>query len=284
MLQGLYYKLHGVHRPVTMKKSVIKRRKRVIPASHEGGHDGSAPVESVESSSPPPEMSSARGSMNPDGSVNLGMRRREEHEALQLVPESVLRQNRPSPPLPSGDLTQYQSSQPRHHRELAPDSLNDDNRLAPITSLAGTVGRQSSLSPASFLSPTRKRSFGEAGHPSSSESESNKRLSSIKSILNPTNAPRAPSISPRMRGAEELAQQRMYQGSPAGTSASAPSPSMYPAASLAAPQDQQYLHSRSGSGESDPAKAEKRAALQREAERMRELLAAKERELAEFGN
>jgi hypothetical protein len=59
---------------------------------------------------------------------------------------------------------------------------------------------------------------------------------------------------------------------------------MYPTASLAAPRDQQYLHSRSGSGESDPSKAEKRAALQREAERMRELLAAKERELAEFGS
>ena len=24
---GLYHKLHGVHRPVTMKKSIIKRRK-----------------------------------------------------------------------------------------------------------------------------------------------------------------------------------------------------------------------------------------------------------------
>ena len=59
---------------------------------------------------------------------------------------------------------------------------------------------------------------------------------------------------------------------------------MYPTASLAAPPDQHYPHSRSASGESDPAKAEKRAALQREAERMRELLAAKERELAEFGN
>lgn len=280
---GLYYKLHGVHRPVTMKKSVIKRRKRVIPASHEGGLEGSVPVESVESSSPPPESSSERGSMNPDGSVNLGMRRREEHEALQLVPESVLRQNRPSPPLPSGDLTQYQSSHPRHHRDLASESLNDDNRLAPITSLAGTSGRQSSLSPASFLSPTRKRSFGEAGHPGSSETESNKRLSSIKSILNPATAPRAPSVSPRIRGAEELAQQRMYQGSPVGTSASAPSPNMYPSATLA-PHDQHYPHSRSASGDSDHSKAERRAALQREAERMRELLAAKERELAEFGN
>jgi GATA-binding protein len=34
---GLYYKLHGVHRPVAMKKSVIKRRKRVVPAG-QGGH------------------------------------------------------------------------------------------------------------------------------------------------------------------------------------------------------------------------------------------------------
>ncbi|KAF2459056.1 hypothetical protein BDY21DRAFT_200010 [Lineolata rhizophorae] len=29
---GLYYKLHGVHRPVAMKKQEIKRRKRVVPA------------------------------------------------------------------------------------------------------------------------------------------------------------------------------------------------------------------------------------------------------------
>ena len=30
---GLYYKLHGSHRPVQMKKEEIKRRKRVVPAS-----------------------------------------------------------------------------------------------------------------------------------------------------------------------------------------------------------------------------------------------------------
>lgn len=31
---GLYFKLHGRHRPLDMKKGEIKRRKRVIPASH----------------------------------------------------------------------------------------------------------------------------------------------------------------------------------------------------------------------------------------------------------
>ena len=35
---GLYYKLHGVHRPVQMKKSEIKRRKRVVPALHDQNH------------------------------------------------------------------------------------------------------------------------------------------------------------------------------------------------------------------------------------------------------
>lgn len=36
---GLYYKLHGVHRPDSMKKTVIKRRKRVpAAASKSGGH------------------------------------------------------------------------------------------------------------------------------------------------------------------------------------------------------------------------------------------------------
>ncbi|KAF2121135.1 hypothetical protein BDV96DRAFT_484126 [Lophiotrema nucula] len=32
---GLYYKLHGTHRPVEMKKQEIKRRKRVVPAAHD---------------------------------------------------------------------------------------------------------------------------------------------------------------------------------------------------------------------------------------------------------
>ncbi|KAL0075430.1 hypothetical protein J3Q64DRAFT_1766566 [Phycomyces blakesleeanus] len=31
---GLYYKLHNVHRPVSMKRSVIKRRKRIMVAGH----------------------------------------------------------------------------------------------------------------------------------------------------------------------------------------------------------------------------------------------------------
>lgn len=280
-----------------MKKSVIKRRKRVIPASQEATHEGSVAPESVGSSSPPPIAPSERGSMNPDGSVNLGLRRQQEQQTLQLVPESILRQNRPSPPLLSGDLTQY-SSHLRQHREIS-DSLSDDNKLAPITSFAATSGRQSSLSPASFLAPLRKRSFGETDYSSSTEPENNKRLSSIKSILNSSSAAApllpppppqpplsmAPTIqrSPHMTGAEGPMRTPPYLSSPTVTIASAISSGPYSVASPIPGPAYPDLERRL-SDESDTSKAERRAALQREAERMREMLAAKEKELAELGS
>ncbi|SPQ20091.1 45155aa6-a96a-432d-a74a-e5ad6f5d5e6d [Thermothielavioides terrestris] len=182
---GLYYKLHGVHRPVTMKKSIIKRRKRVIPASGGGPDTESTPSERAESPLSEAEAPKEKGSVNADGSVNLGARRPQE-PPLTLVPKTVLMQNRLTPPLPSSDLGQYHSShqnQPQH----IPESLSDENRLAPLTSIPIPHDRQSSLSPASFLSPSRKRSFSAADvdHPNQSDGDHSKRLSSIKSILNP---------------------------------------------------------------------------------------------------
>ncbi|KAI9778234.1 MAG: putative electron transfer flavoprotein subunit [Peltula sp. TS41687] len=51
---GLYYKLHGVHRPVVMKKETIKRRKRVVPASHQDHFaENRVPSASKDTSHPP---------------------------------------------------------------------------------------------------------------------------------------------------------------------------------------------------------------------------------------
>ncbi|KAI6247893.1 GATA-type transcription factor sre [Erysiphe necator] len=70
---GLYKRLHGVPRPVAMKKSVIKRRKRVAPNNQSITSDTtSSSIESPESDYPPSPTHSLRGSSNPDGSVNLG--------------------------------------------------------------------------------------------------------------------------------------------------------------------------------------------------------------------
>lgn len=284
---GLYHKLHGVHRPSTMKKSVIKRRKRVIPASQELGAEGSAPAEPIQSPSPPRDISSERGSMNPDGSISLGMRKQQqEQQGLQLVPESVLRQNSLPPMTTAGNLTQY-SVYNKYHSET-PQSLDDEHRLAPITSLSGTSDRQSSLSPASFLSPTRKRSFGEtndSASPSEPDNSNNKRLSSIKSILNPPPASAPRPASPHMTGIEEPVPQRACVESPAGTMVSAPSPGAYSnASSTGAGPAYGHAESRRLSMESETSKAERRAALQREAQRMRQMLAENEKELAELEN
>ncbi|EKJ78894.1 hypothetical protein NXS19_013663 [Fusarium pseudograminearum] len=272
---GLYYKLHGVHRPMTMKKSTIKRRKRIIPASQD---------EEMEDTMDSPEphnqyiANAERGSMNEDGSVNLGLRRRPDHP-LTIEPLPSIRPNRTISPLPStSDLAAYhQSNNPRHYT----GSTNDDNRLAPMASMAANDDRKTSLSPASFLSPTRKRSFstteGEASTAQEASQESSKRISSInlKSILNPSMSATTP---PKLgTGSDDGDYSLPPIRSPGSTIASAPSPSAF-----------SHRDNTPGAGprdfEPDRIKAERRAALQREADKMREMLAAKEQELRELGH
>ncbi|KAF5023512.1 hypothetical protein F66182_4424 [Fusarium sp. NRRL 66182] len=274
---GLYYKLHGVHRPMTMKKSTIKRRKRIIPASQDEEMEDA--MDSAESQGQH-ESSVERGSMNEDGSVNLGLRRRPDHP-LTIEPQPVIRPSRTISPLPlpsTSDLAAYhQSNNPRHDT----GSLNDDNRLAPMASMTANNDRKTSLSPASFLSPTRKRSFSttesEAFASGESGQESSKRISSIniKSILNPSTSAGTPPNTGA--GSDDGDYSLPPIRSPGSTIASAPSPSAFSNRDLtpgAGPRD----------FEGERIKTERRAALQREADRMREMLAAKERELQELGH
>ncbi|KAI0840756.1 hypothetical protein F5Y06DRAFT_229611 [Hypoxylon sp. FL0890] len=264
---GLYYKLHGVHRPVTMKKSVIKRRKRVIPANQDGMEDAMA-VDLIEQSQyAEPEME--RGTVNEDGSVNLGLRRKTEHP-LTLLPDPV--RSGPASTSISTDLMAYHNTNAPHHVDIR-SSLNDDNRLAPLTSISALSDRQSSLSPASFLSPSRKRSFSgtESEYtPSEVGYDNSKRLSSIKSLLNPTSE-----SNPNFRPADSAAELLQLR-SPAHSIMSGPSPSPQ----LAGPSALPSIRSRESTAEDERLKADRLAALQQETERMRQLLAAKEREMA----
>ncbi|KAI2637205.1 hypothetical protein GGS26DRAFT_475548 [Hypomontagnella submonticulosa] len=266
---GLYYKLHGVHRPVTMKKSVIKRRKRVIPANQiDGGTEDAMAVDSIEQQSQYTEPEMERGSVNEDGSVNLGLRRKAEHP-LTLLPNPI-----PGPiSTPSStDLMAYHTTNAPQHVDIR-DSLTDDNRLAPLTSIAALSDRQSSLSPASFLSPSRKRSFSgtESEYtPSEPGYDHSKRLSSIKSLLNP-----ASGTSPNFRPTDNAAESLRLRTPPASVGL-APTPSPQLMASNVLPA----IQSRESTSEDEKSKADKLAALQQEAEWMRQQLAAKERELA----
>jgi GATA-binding protein, other eukaryote len=152
--------------------------------------------------------------------------------------------------------------------------LSNDNRLPPMASYPSPTQRHSSLSPNSFLSPSRKRSFSatEIEPPQSSLSDSTqpKRLSSIKSILNPgtfsdSEADRDRQSPGRYPGVGSPLSSG-YTTSPANSAVGS------------------ALNSAANPGsESERAKLERREMLQREAEKMREALKAKERELAELG-
>ncbi|KAI9051685.1 hypothetical protein LZ554_004727 [Drepanopeziza brunnea f. sp. 'monogermtubi'] len=257
---GLYHKIHGVHRPVTMKKSTIKRRKRVVPASQgaqASGADATAPTGSPESDIPSPAEEAPRGSINADGSVNLGLRLRDA-PGRSLLPE----------PVPSGrggqngipDVTAYLSLNPLQHDHS--DSVYNENRLPPMTSYPPPAHHRPSVSPNSnsFHPLSLKRSFSTAEMEQlapmddANASAQPQRLSSIKSILNP--------------GFEEGEREMRNRGD-------SRSPSLGYGNGIGS-------GSGSGSEHEERKKVERREMLQREAERMREALKAKERELEEM--
>lgn len=239
-------------------------------------------IESVEprSNEPTPE----RGTINDDGSINLGLRRRPDHP-MTIEPQPVIRQSRQMSPLPStSDLAAYhQFSNQRNYT----GSLIDDNRLPPMqSSMASAVSgeRKTSLSPASFLSPGRKRSFSTTeGEPFNNSvdaaQENTKRVSSIKNILNPSTSAVSPSYAGG--GSDDGDYSLPPLRSPGSTIASAPSPGAF---SNRDPTPGAIPPTRDLNMESDRLKYERRVALQRETERMREMLAANERELQELGH
>jgi GATA-binding protein, other eukaryote len=274
---GLYHKLHGVHRPVTMKKSVIKRRKRVIPVLSSGlPTDGSSYSDSP---SPRPEAITPEPiEFKADGSVSLRKAKPHNIRPLTLVPEPLLLQRRQSSPRQSGDLSQYHKT-PTGQGLLRNESLNDDNRLPPLTSMSirsdDSALSSQLISPDALLSPSRKRSFAETEAEAGGDSDGSKRLSSIKTILNSSGTTSAMG--------EEFSNRLPRLLSPSSLPAASPG---LPSTQATRSYNRNESESNSAgdpSSESDKAKAVRRAALQMETERMREMLAAKERELADLG-
>ncbi len=245
---GLYYKLHGCYRPTTMKKSIIKRRKRVVPALRD--QSPTAATQSSNGSSASPEASPAALAHHHD----------DHHRYMSHEPIDGPRQLSFAPP-PVDFTGYYVSSAPMHHNAL-PKLLNPE-RLG--HSPVSQYGRRS-VSPNSL---PRKRTLAEtAGEglpiPTALESGSNQ-LPPIMTTAHPSPPGRLSSISSILNQADPRNE------SPLGR----PHPFQPPV--QPAPHQSQQLPSISSF--SDPA-AERRAQLEREAEQMREALRAKEQELA----
>ncbi|KAH0545564.1 hypothetical protein FGG08_000395 [Glutinoglossum americanum] len=294
---GLYHKLHGVHRPVTMKKSIIKRRKRVVPAALQSEHSFNGQQSQSPqppSVSPDPQQQTYTGSAeagrtNPDGSVNLEVRQQDVDISSnrQILPEppKLQPQQRVYHP-PPVDFTGYTAAP----LSTAPPQQQQINSapLPPI-SYPSPTQRHLSISPHPS-NASRKRSY------STSESEvqdgsgehmldpaKSSRLSSIKSILNPTqqasdNMPIEPSLLTGDHGVLSTASNSSIR-SGIGASDSA-----VPHLINASPVGGSSSGSVGGNEDNRRRATEKRAELQREAEKIRQMLAAKERELAELNN
>lgn len=249
-----------------MKKSTIKRRKRVVPAMQEHMH----------SNQQHPSFASGNGSELPqyengDGQTQQSpqVARDESMSAEGLTREQHMDQQRQyeTPPI---DFTGYQIERPRQF------SAQSQQHSSPPNPHEQVFGSQSEnhgrLSP--FQSThTRKRSYSNTDHDdsnaSSYENGRANRLSSISSILNPTqrreDMPIDPSLS--LLGQQAL---RQSQSAQRQTSQQAPPP----------PKDEDLR--RHGNIDADEWRTQRKAKLRQEIDQMKEILHAKEREIEEL--
>ncbi|KAL4887596.1 hypothetical protein BJY04DRAFT_4929 [Aspergillus karnatakaensis] len=263
---GLYYKLHGCYRPTTMKKTIIKRRKRVVPALRE--HSPTGATHSSHGSSASPEASSPAALSLPHDDR---YRYYSSEPTFDRISPAAQRPFGFAPP--PVDFTGFTSGSLTLPHHPPPPRL-----LEPGHPPVSQFGRRSiSPNPAN----PKKRTLAETGQaletgsiPTTLEAGSNQlppivssanppapaRLSSISTILNQTHAREEARLDPSLAG---LGRQQHPQPH-------------HPQPPTLAPQTSQPLPSVSNFQE------DRRAQLQREAEEMREMLRAKERELAEL--
>ncbi|OQE31852.1 hypothetical protein PENSTE_c001G07056 [Penicillium steckii] len=249
---GLYYKLHGCYRPTTMKKSIIKRRKRVVPALRD--QSPTAATQSSNGSSASPEASPAALAHSHDDHY-----RYMSNEPMDHVPRPL-----PFAP-PPVDFTGFHiSSAPMQHQL---PKLLEPERLGPSPV---SYGRRSA-SPNSINLP-KKRTLAETATEAlpATAMESNQ-LPPIMSSANPSPPGRLSSISTILNRPENRDEPRVE---PPMSRPQSFQPTLGPAG---------HQHSLPGiSSLTDPS-VERRAQLEREAELMREALRQKERELAAIG-
>ncbi|KAL5341686.1 hypothetical protein BJX70DRAFT_43313 [Aspergillus crustosus] len=266
---GLYYKLHGCYRPTTMKKTIIKRRKRVVPALRENSPTGAT-------------HSSQGSSASPEASSPAMLAHHHDDRYRYYSSEPTLDRISPAAQRPFGfapppvDFTGFTSGSVTLPHHPPPPRL-----LAPGHSPVSQFGRRS-MSPNTAGNP-KKRTLAETGPsieagpiPATLEAGSNQlppivsstnppppaRLSSISSILNHAHAREEARLDPSLAG---LGRQQHAQPHHAQPSTLAPQSAHLP-----------------GVSEIEHFREDRRAKLQREAEEMREMLRAKERELAEL--
>ena len=254
-----------------MKKSIIKRRKRVVPAAQEQSPNSSHLASFSVSISPDPQHTENRDlrndqqnppNPNPNDSMNLDLRVRNQ-EAEHPTPWE--------PTTIGVDFTGYQIDQQRRLSNHPQQHLPLPNVLDPSLAVSPSES-QAALSPFPPNNP-RKRSFSISEHDNSSppisETLRSNRLNSISSLLNP----------PQQSSMDDMPIDPSLSGIGQQTNRH-----------IQLPQPQPYQHPRPpdmrsvsvGNGDSNDWAAQRKTQLRLEAEEMRDMLRAKERELEEL--
>ena len=278
-----------------MKKTIIKRRKRVVPALRD--HSPTGATNSSNGSSASPEASPAGLAHGQDDHHHYRYLSAEpvDHyppmSAGKSTPPSASRPFAFAPP--PVDFTGYGSSMVSlPHHPPPPPRLLEPNRIGRSPSQFDHREASPNPNPKKSTLAETASSAESAVIPAPLESGSNQ-LPPIMPSMNPSPPARLSSISSILnhtdRRPEDLStpgrQQQQQQQPPPQHTVSQPHPHHAPppqATPLAhpPPPSQQPLP---GVNELDGYMSGRRAKLQREAEEMREALRAKERELAEFG-
>ena len=184
---GLYHKLHGAHRPVAMKKSIIKRRKRVMPATHEHSLHLQMTPDQASTSPEASQLQHSSGIPHDDekvgGSESQETRLGDDPRGLSSTSYSPSPARRHHPP--AVDFTDYSAT-----ASPTPGGSYPTSTPQPHTTHSSSAQRQHSPSPHPTQPTTRKRSFSVAeSHPPTSgagETTDSNRINSIHSILNPS--------------------------------------------------------------------------------------------------
>ncbi|KAL8831159.1 MAG: hypothetical protein Q9170_005419 [Blastenia crenularia] len=248
-----------------MKKSIIKRRKRVVPAMQENMH-GNQHYPSFGHGNPSEQAQFENG----DGHSHQSPQPpRNGSISVEGHPQEPYLDQQPQYEAPPIDFTGYQIDRQRQssaqsQQHPSPSNLHDQ-------SFGSQSENPSRLSPFQS-SHTRKRSYSNTEHDETAslppENGRANRLSSISSILNPTQRreelPIDPSLS--LLGQQALRQSQQHQTQ----QQQLPLP----------PGDEKPQ--RPGNIDTGEWLAMRKAKLRQEAEQMREMLRAKERELEEL--
>lgn len=265
---GLYYKLHGVHRPVAMKKHEIKRRKRVVPALPDQTHLFHTAHQQQQS-----PMFDSSVSPDPDRSpYPASTEQYRSHQVSDSMVDPSLQSLRTNPSIhePNGQHNQQEGQPEKPRISYAPPPADFTNYFA------NTNSAPNPYPPSPGDGTARKRSIstveveGPGTYVHDQQSRDINRASSITSILNPA--------------AQQEQTQTQIDSAIDPTLASI---SVTNRAGVAPVANMTALSS--DSGQSGPAaaaapedKVERKKRLKEEAERMREMLSRMENELAQL--